>query len=115
MQSISLNDLADQQLAIAAEASSGRSAHTLHGGPDHALRQTVIALAAGNSLSDHESPGEATLHVLRGSVRLTTATDAWEGASGDHIVIPSERHGLAALTDAVVLLTVYTHVTPKTS
>jgi quercetin dioxygenase-like cupin family protein len=30
------------------------------------LRQTVIALAAGQTLDEHENPGEATLHVLHG-------------------------------------------------
>ena len=37
---------------------------------------------------------------------MGTATDAVEGAEGDFIQIPGERHNLAALEDSVVLLTV---------
>jgi quercetin dioxygenase-like cupin family protein len=34
------------------------------GGREHVLRQTLIALAAGHQLDEHDSPGEATVHVL---------------------------------------------------
>ena len=38
------------------------------------LRVTLIALAAGASLADHENPGAATLHVLTGSAVLHTGS-----------------------------------------
>ena len=104
--STSLTALADEHLAAAREARGGRSAVTLHGGREHALRQTLLALAAGHALSEHESPGEATLQVLRGTVTLTTPEETWRGSAGDHLAIPRERHDLAAEDDAVVLLTV---------
>jgi len=106
MDSVSLTRLADEQLDAARSANSGRAAHTVHGGHDHQLRQTLIALAAGQDLSEHHSPGETTLQVLRGRVKLNTADDAWDGAVGDLLVVPRERHGLHAEEDAVVLLTV---------
>ena len=106
MESVSLVGLAEEQLAAAREAHAGRSAQTTHGGHDHALRQTVLALLAGHELAEHESPGEATLQVLTGRVRLTAGDEAWEGASGDLVAIPPARHALAALEDAAVLLTV---------
>jgi quercetin dioxygenase-like cupin family protein len=109
MQSISLTALADQQLSAARQAASGRSAHTVYGGGQHALRQTLLALAAGHSLDEHDSPGEATLQVLAGRVRLTTGTRTWEGSRGDYLVIPGERHSLTAIDDAVALLTVALH------
>ncbi len=103
----SLTALADEQLAVAhATAGSGRSAHTVHGGHEHALRQTLIALTAGSGLAEHNSPGEATLQVLRGRVRLTTAGDSVEAEAGDLLVIPPERHSLDAIDDSAVLLTV---------
>ena len=108
MHAASLSALADSQLAAAREASSGRSAVTVFGGREHDLRQTLIALAEGHALGEHESPGEATLQVLQGRVRLSSAEDSWEGADGDLLVIPPERHDLAALADSVVLLTVAT-------
>lgn len=106
MEAISLPTLVQEHLTIARTASNGRSAHTVVGGHDHRLRQTLIALAAGQELAEHESPGEATLHVLSGAVQLTTATDSVQLSVGDIALIPDERHGLQALEDCVVLLTV---------
>jgi len=102
----SLTALADEHLALARAAGSGRSAHTVHGGHGHALRQTLIALTAGSGLAEHNSPGEATLQVLRGRVRLTADGDSAEAEAGGFLVIPSQRHSLDALDDSAVLLTV---------
>lgn len=108
MESQSLSELAAEHLSIARTAPSGRSAHTVYGGHARDLRQTLIALAAGNALGEHESPGEATLQVLEGTVRLHAGDETWTGNTGDHLPIPPARHDLAAETDAVVLLTVAT-------
>jgi quercetin dioxygenase-like cupin family protein len=106
MQKMSLDALAREHLERARQHSAGRSSETVYGGHEHSLRQTVVALTAGTTLADHENPGEATLHVLTGRVRLGAGTDVWEGRDGDLIVIPPGRHNLEAVTDAVVLLTV---------
>ncbi|MFI8302550.1 cupin domain-containing protein [Streptomyces sp. NPDC085927] len=106
MQKLSLDALAREHLERAAAASTGRSASTVYGGHEHTLRQTLLALTAGTSLAEHENPGEATLLVLRGRVRLTSGETSWEGRDGDLIVIPPARHALEALEDAAVLLTV---------
>lgn len=104
----SLTDLAESQLVAARAASSGRSAVTVYGGQRHDLRQTLIALADGRALGEHQAPGEATLQVVRGRVRLHAGDDAWEIGAGELAIIPSARHDLTALEDAVVLLTVAT-------
>lgn len=106
MQKSSLTALARQQLEHATNASSGRSSHTVYGGHEHVLRQTVIALAAGQMLSEHENPGEATVHVLHGRVKLAEGDTSWEGSPGDLLVVPDGRHTLEALEAAAVLLTV---------
>jgi quercetin dioxygenase-like cupin family protein len=106
MQKSSLTDLAGQHLGTARDASSGRSAETVVGGHTKTLRQTLIALVAGERLDEHENPGEATVHVLHGRVRLTTGDDSCEGVAGDLLVVPDARHSLEAQQDAAILLTV---------
>jgi len=106
MESISLTSLASEKLAEAKQSHSGRAAHTIHGGHTHELRQTVLALLAGHDLSEHDSPGESTLQVLQGHVRLTAGDDAWDGKIGDYVAIPPERHALHAVEDSVIMLTV---------
>jgi quercetin dioxygenase-like cupin family protein len=106
MESLSLTTVAAEQLALARSATNGRRAHTIHGGRDHSLRQTVLALEAGHGLDDHESPGDATLQVLRGRVRLSAGDETWDGTEGDHVAIPAVRHKLEAVDDSVILLTV---------
>ena len=81
MNKISLTALAREHLEVARAASSGRSAHTVYGGHEHSLRQTLIALKAGSELDEHEAHGEATLQVLHGRVRLTNQKAQWEGSS----------------------------------
>jgi quercetin dioxygenase-like cupin family protein len=118
MEKRSLTSLGGEQLAAAQAGGRGRSAHTVYGGSQRTLRQTLLALTAGSALEEHDSPGEATLIVLRGRVRLTgpdsgpdTRPDSGpdtgcDAEAGDHLVIPPTRHSLSALEDSVVLLTV---------
>lgn len=106
MNKLSLTAHAREQAAKAHTGGSGRAAVTVYGGHERALRQTVIALTAGSTLSEHENPGEATVQVLGGRVRLVGSGTSWEGISGDLLVVPPERHSLSAVEDAVVLLTV---------
>lgn len=106
MQKTSLDALVHQHLKRAAEASTGRSAETLYGGHERTLRQTLVALTAGQSLTEHENPGEATLMVLHGRVRLRSGDTSWDGMTGDFIVIPQARHSLEALEDSAALLTI---------
>jgi quercetin dioxygenase-like cupin family protein len=112
MEKISLTALAREHLETARAATSGRSAHTVYGGHEHSLRQTLMAMRAGSTINDHESPGEATLQVLHGRVRVTNSSAGWEGSPGDHIILPRQRHGLSAVEDSVVLLTVSKPVGP---
>lgn len=101
-----MTGLASEKLAEARKSNSGRAAHTIHGGHTHELRQTVLALLADHGLGEHDSPGEATLQVLEGHVRLTAGDDVWDGKTGDYVAIPPTRHALDAVQDSVVILTV---------
>lgn len=109
MGKLSLSILAQEHLEIALKASSGRSAHTVYGGHDSHLRQTMIALAGGRILDEHESPAEATIHVLQGRIRLTTGADTRDGAAGDLIIVASSGlQTVEAIENSAVLLTVAT-------
>lgn len=105
METVSLNQLAGRMLESARASTSQRQGHTLHGGRQHALRQTLIALAATEQMHEHDSPGEATLHVLEGRLRVVAGPDSVELGPGDFLVIPPARHSVEALEDSVALLT----------
>ncbi|WP_280475480.1 cupin domain-containing protein [Nocardia farcinica] len=106
MEKFSVDAMARELLARAVSSSAHRAADTVYGGHEHRLRQTVVALAAGAELGEHENPGEATLLVLRGRVRLRSAEASWEGRHGDLLVVPPARHSLEAIEDSAILLTV---------
>ena len=106
MQKESLTALVRHHLEAARTSSSGRSAHTLYGGHEHVLRQTLVALRADVGLDEHESPGEATLQVLHGRITLVAGDDRWNGSPGDLLFSPDSRHAVEAVEDSAVLLTV---------
>ncbi|GAA1222203.1 MULTISPECIES: cupin [Streptomyces] len=98
-----LNALADKHVAAARTSPHGRSAHLLL--REETLRQSVIALTAGEVLEEHNAPPAATLQILRGEVVLTAVSGDVTLTEGRLHALPQERHGLRAVTDAAVLLT----------
>ena len=104
---VRLTELAAQLLDQAKDHPSQRTAQTIHSGSS--MRATVIALAEGAELAEHEPPTAATLQVISGQVRLHWGDQEALLRDGDITDIPSHRHALTSLTDAVVLLTVALH------
>ena len=104
---VALGALAEELLTEAKGSSAGRTARTVTTGPS--LRATVIALVGGAEMSEHDSPPAATLQVFTGDVRLISTQQEWALRAGDLVAIPPFRHSLAAITDAVVVLTVALH------
>lgn len=90
MEITSLGPLADELPADARRAgsSAGRSARTVFGGHGSPLAHTMIGITAGNTLSDHENPGQATVLVVRGRVRLTLGDSFREGEPYDLLPVP---------------------------
>jgi quercetin dioxygenase-like cupin family protein len=105
VQKFSIEAVARQQLELARQAPAARSATTVFGGHEHALRQTVLGLKAGAVLAEHDNPGEATLYVIAGRVTLNADGDTWDGRAGDMIVVPPQRHSVTAEEDSAILLT----------
>ncbi|MFF9865217.1 cupin [Streptomyces sp. NPDC093595] len=98
-----LNDIAEEHLKAAHADEHGRSANLILRDPP--LRQTVIALTAGTALDEHTPPPASSIQVLRGVVKVTGPSGDKELTMGSLYLMPHERHGLKAVTDAAVLLT----------
>jgi quercetin dioxygenase-like cupin family protein len=103
---IDIAELAEQHLDAARTDAHGRSAGVV--AHDGELRQSVIALIAGSSLGEHNSPHAATLQVWRGRVRVESPGGDVEASAGHLWVLTHERHSVHAVEDSVVLLTTLT-------
>ena len=106
MQKISLDALARQQMGLAVTAGGGHAADAVFAGHEKAPRQTAVGMVAGARLAEHENPGEATMLVLNGRLRLSAADLSWDAAQGDLLIVPDSRHSVEALENCAVLLTV---------
>lgn len=106
MDKLSLEAKARELATTASEAKSGRAADTVFGGHEKRMRQTVVSLRAGAELAEHRSPGEATLLVISGRLRLKAGDTTWRGRKWDYLVIPDAPHSVEAETDTTFLLTV---------
>jgi len=98
-------------LRAAREAKSGKGTRVLWATAYQ--RVVLIAMTAGTRLAEHASPPAASFHVVRGSARLYAAEpDAdgrlaeWVAGEGQVVAIPPQRHGVEAVDDCVILLTV---------
>jgi quercetin dioxygenase-like cupin family protein len=101
---VSLRTLGDRLLDEARAAHSGRAGRTIIALPG--LRTTLLALAAGRELAEHQAPGSATIACLSGEATLATGEREWRLREADAVAIPEERHRLVAEADTLVLLTV---------
>lgn len=97
---------ADELLDEAHGLASGRSARTLTPGAGAALKQSLLALTAGQRLQDHVAPGPTTLYLVTGAAVLTDDQHAVELTAGTWTPCPVGSHAVEAITDTVVLITV---------
>ena len=92
-------------LEAARTETSGHTSRLVVGGS--ALRAVLMALTAGSSLHEHEAPPAATFQVVTGTARLYAVDGpSWTVRAGEVVAIPQARHGVEALEDVVILLTV---------
>ena len=83
---------AHEELEHAWSASNVRSTESVHGGSDHLLRRTIIALCAGHSPAEKDDQG--TPQAMLGRVPLTSREQSWTGRIGELLVAPSALHSL---------------------
>lgn len=105
----SINTLSADLLATANSVHSGRSSVTVYGRSGARLRQTLVALAAGQALSEHKSPGDASVYCLQGQVVLRAGELQTEIGPGGFVAVPPQRHDVKAVEPSVLLLTVALH------
>lgn len=103
-----LDRLADHLLEQALAAPEKRATLALDLGQS-TLRHLAMAFDTGGGLPEHANPGEATLRVLRGAVRLSWASETGqheiEARPGMLVRIPDAKHRVEALEPSVLLLT----------
>lgn len=109
MDVVSIDALADAQLAEAQAAESGRGATTVHGRTGARLRQTLIALDADRVLGEHQSPGDASVLCLRGKIQIRTSSGRIDLSAGELVAVPAQRHDVLAIEPSVLILTVALH------
>lgn len=109
---LDLEAVADELLAEAGRLRSGRSARTLTPGAGATLKQTLLALQAGQHLQEHATPGPTTLLGIRGTAILRYDDAAVTLTSGVWAPCPVGTHALEAVSDAVILITVTPTVDP---
>lgn len=102
-----IEDKAKLLLEQALAADNGRQAKLL--AKDGPLRQTVIAMRAGEILAEHNSPPAASVFLLTGRVKISAQEDATI-EEGELEVLTHYRHSVEALEDSVFLLTTVTSV-----
>lgn len=86
-------------------AKGGRSARTLV--KEGSLRVTVVALAAGGILTEHQADGPITVHVLAGTIRFLVGGDEWTLGPGDLLSLAARvPHAVESAEGAEFLLTV---------
>jgi quercetin dioxygenase-like cupin family protein len=92
-------------LAAAKAAGVGHAAKTLV--KDGLLRSIILGFRSGAMLKDHEAAGPVSIHVLSGSVEVTSPGRSDSLGAGAAIVFGSSvSHSLQAGSDSVVLVTI---------
>ena len=80
---------ARQQLdrAAAAGSRSHHTAATVYDGPENVLRQTLIGMNQDACLAERERPGQATIQVRHGRVRMAADGQSWEARTANVLIV----------------------------
>jgi quercetin dioxygenase-like cupin family protein len=99
-------DQASISAALAAVSSpTGRFIQPLAG--LGALKIMLVAMREGNRWTEHQTPGRASVHVLRGRIRMHALERDFDLGASTLLALESNiRHDVEAMEDTVFLLTV---------
>jgi len=74
------------------------------------LQLMRLVLFAGQGVPEHRVQGAITLQCLKGEAQVTTPSRTCRLRSGQLVMLPGgEPHGVQAITDASVLVTIVLH------
>lgn len=101
-------DLKDERARVAGSAAGEQRVHTartlLKSGP---LRVTLVVLAPGGVIPDHQAEGPITVQPLEGRIRFTAGGRVHDVGPGQLLSAgPGVRHAVASDGGAAFLLTV---------
>lgn len=100
--------LTEEYVEAASSSPHGRSAElVLQDGP---LRQSVLGLAEGAELAEHDAPPAASVLVLKGSIEIVSASGTIALETGMITEVPRERHSVRAVVASAFLLTAVTDI-----
>ena len=102
-------ELGEEMHLIREQLSGGRDriARTLV--KEGSLRLTLVGLAPGGGLDEHDAPGPITIHVLEGELELTAGGETGTYAMGALIAVGRRvRHAVRSQRGAMFLLTLST-------
>lgn len=102
---LSIPQLARDQMASARSSSQGRSTTTICGDREHELRQDLVALATGRRFDPRSEQGAVSAYVVKGRVRVQGRGVIRDAAAGEFIAMTESPCVLTALEDAVILQT----------
>ena len=99
-------DLAEEVRLVREELVGGRGriARTLV--KEGSLRLTLVGLAPGAGLDEHDAPGPITIHVVEGELEVTAGGESATYATGALIALDRRvRHAVKSLRGGMFLLT----------
>jgi quercetin dioxygenase-like cupin family protein len=99
-------DLGEEMSLVREELVGGRVriARTLV--KEGSLRLTLVGLASGGALDEHDAPGPITIHVLEGELELTAGGETGTYPAGALIAVDRRvRHAVRSERGALFLLT----------
>jgi quercetin dioxygenase-like cupin family protein len=99
-----MNPLGAARDLLSGVEAGGHAARTLVREPD--LRVVVVAMSPDATMSQHQSPGTASVHVLFGRLRVRLPDQVVELSDGELVPIAGGVvHEIVALTESAFVLT----------